>query len=137
MTSYWIIKSEPHSYSFQQLEKDKITVWDGVRNYQARNNLQAMKIGDKAFFYHSVGPKEIVGIAKVIKTAYPDPTTKENAWCAVDVEFQKYLTRPVKLSDLKSVKELTNLSLLRQVRLSVCPISKDEWDRIIRLSQEY
>lgn len=135
MTTYWIIKSEPNTYSFDDLERDQVTSWDGVRNYQARNNLKAMKLGDQAMVYHSVGPKELVGIAKVVKTAYPDPTASEGEWYAVDVAFQNYLTRPVKLGELKLISELSNLSLVRQGRLSVCPVTKKEWEIIEKLAR--
>ena len=135
MSAYWIIKSEPNTYSFDDLKKDKVTSWDGVRNYQARNNLNAMKVGDLAMVYHSVGPKELVGIAKVVKAAYPDPTALGGMWYAVDVAFQNYLVRPVTLSELKLIPELSNLSLIRQGRLSVCPVSKKEWDVIEKLSR--
>ncbi len=133
--AYWILKTEPTTYSFENLVTDKTTCWDGVRNYQARNNLSAMKIGDLAMIYHSVGPKELVGIAKVIKSSYPDPSATEDVWVAVDIAFQKYLARPVKLLELKSIPELCDLSLVRQGRLSVCPLSKIEWDIILSLAK--
>ncbi len=131
--AHWIIKTEPNTYSIENLMRDKITSWDGVRNYQARNNLLAMKIGDLALVYHSVGPKELVGVAKVVKTAYPDASATEGAWVAVDVAFQELLKRPIKLSELKSIPELAAMSLVRQGRLSVCPLTKREWDIIFDL----
>ncbi len=131
----WLIKSESSVYSIEDLKRDGSTAWDGVRNYQARNNLSAMKIGDLAMIYHSVGPKELVGIAKVIKSSYPDPSATEDVWVAVDIAFQKYSARPVKLLELKSIPELCDLSLVRQGRLSVCPLSKIEWDIILSLAK--
>jgi len=130
MTNYWILKSEPEAYSFDDLIKDGQTRWDGVRNYQARNNLKNMKIGDECFIYHSVGPKEIVGSAKVVKEAYPDPTTKDANWVCVDIKPLNKLKKPVTLAMLKEHPVLQNISLVKQSRLSVCPISKTEWDLI-------
>ncbi len=130
---YWIIKTEPNTYSLEDLIKDKITAWDGVRNYQARNNLLAMKKNDLALVYHSVGPKTLVGIAKVVKTAYPDPTAKEGPWFCVDVSFYKRLKRPISLAELKSIPKLSQLSLVKQGRLSVCPVSEEEWNMILAL----
>lgn len=131
---HWIIKTEPNTYSLENLIKDKTTAWDGVRNYQARNNLSAMKKGDLAMVYHSVGPKTLVGIAKVVKTAYPDPTAKEGTWVCVDVKFQERLKREISLTELKSIPELSGLSLVKQGRLSVCPVSDTEWKIILALA---
>ena len=132
--AYWLLKSEPFKYSWEQLEKDKKTFWDGVRNYAARNNLRAMKKGDLAFFYHSNEGLEIVGIVKIIKEAYQDPTTKEEAWVAVDVAPFKKLKKPVTLAQIKSDKRLQNIALVKLSRLSVQPITSEEWDLIIELA---
>ena len=132
--AYWLLKSEPFKYSWEQLEKDKKTFWDGVRNYAARNNLRAMKKGDLAFFYHSNEGLEIVGIVKIIKEAYQDPTTKEEAWVAVDVAPFKKLKKPVTLVQIKSDKRLQNIALVKLSRLSVQPVTSEEWDFIIELA---
>lgn len=132
--AYWLLKSEPFKYSWEQLEKDKKTFWDGVRNYAARNNLRAMKKGDLAFFYHSNEGLEIVGIVKIIKEAYQDPTTKEEAWVAVDVAPFKKLKKPVSLAQIKSDKRLQNIALVKLSRLSVQPVTSEEWDLIIELA---
>ena len=132
--AYWLLKSEPFKYSWEQLEKDKKTFWDGVRNYAARNNLRAMKKGDFAFFYHSNEGLEIVGIVKIIKEAYQDPTTKEEAWVAVDVAPFKKLKKPVTLAQIKSDKRLQNIALVKLSRLSVQPVTSEEWDFIIELA---
>jgi predicted RNA-binding protein with PUA-like domain len=132
--AYWLLKSEPFKYSWEQLEKDKKTFWDGVRNYAARNNLRAMKKGDLAFFYHSNEGLEIVGIVKIIKEAYQDPTTKEVAWVAVDVAPFKKLKKPVTLAHIKSDKRLQNIALVKLSRLSVQPVTSEEWDFIIELA---
>ena len=132
--AYWLLKSEPIKYSWEQLEKDKKTFWDGVRNYAARNNLRAMKKGDLAFFYHSNEGLEIVGIVKIIKEAYQDPTTKEEAWVAVDVAPFKKLKKPVTLAQIKSDKRLQNIALVKLSRLSVQPVTSEEWDLIIELA---
>ncbi len=134
--AYWLIKSEPFKYSWEQFEKDKQTFWDGVRNYAARNNLRAMKKGDLAFFYHSNEGTEIVGIAKVVKEAYQDPTTNETAWVAVDFKPHKKLKKPVSLSQIKSDKRLTNMALVRLGRLSVQPVTDNEWDVVMELGGE-
>lgn len=132
--AYWLLKSEPFKYSWEQLEKDKKTFWDGVRNYAARNNLRAMKKGDLAFFYHSNEGLEIVGIVKIIKEAYQDPTTKEEAWVAVDVAPFKKFKKPVTLAQIKSDKRLQNIALVKLSRLSVQPVTSEEWGFIIELA---
>jgi len=132
--AYWLLKSEPFKYSWEQLEKDKKTFWDGVRNYAARNNLRAMKKGDLAFFYHSNEGLEIVGIVKIIKEAYQDPTTKEEAWVAADVAPFKKLKKPITLAQIKSDKRLQNIALVKLSRLSVQPVTSEEWDFIIELA---
>lgn len=130
--NYWLVKSEPSVYSWEQLLKDKKTVWDGVRNYAARLHLRAMKNGDQVFFYHSNEGTCIVGIAKVVKEAYPDPKDKE--WSAVDIAPVKSLKNPVTLAQIKAEKKLKNMALVRIGRLSVSPVTKDEFDVICKLS---
>ena len=134
--AYWLIKSEPFKYSWEQFEKDKQTCWDGVRNYAARNNLRAMKEGDLAFYYHSNEGTEIVGIAKVIKEAYQDPTTTEEAWVAVDFKPYKKLKQPVNLAQIKAEKKLANMALIKLSRLSVQPVTDAEWDIIRKMAGE-
>ena len=131
--NYWLVKSEPFKYSWEQLVKDGSTFWDGVRNYQARNHLRAMKKGDKVLFYHSNEGLEVVGIATVIRTAYQDPTTDDPAWVAVDLAPVKALKKPVTLADMKQAPGLKGLSLLRQARLSVCPVTKEEYALILKM----
>lgn len=133
---YWLVKSEPYKYSWEQFLKDKKTTWDGVRNYAARNNLRAMKKGDLVFFYHSNEGLDIVGIAKVIKEAYQDPTTDDTAWSVVDLAPFKTLKRNITLSEIKSDKKLGNMQLLKIARLSVSAVSADEFNRIIELSEK-
>lgn len=132
---YWLVKSEPFKYSWEQFEKDKLAVWDGVRNYQARNNLRLMEKGDLALFYHSNEGLCIVGIAKVVKTAYQDPTTEDPNWVSVNLKPFKKLKKPVSLSTMKSDKKLENLGLIRQGRLSVSSVTEDEFNRILELSE--
>jgi predicted RNA-binding protein with PUA-like domain len=131
--NYWLVKSEPHKYSWETFEKDGHTFWDGVRNYQARNNLKAMQPGDLVLYYHSNDGKEVVGIAKVIKEAYQDPTTTEADWVAVDLAPVQRLARPVTLQQIKKDKRLENIGLLRQMRLSVMPLKREEFDIIVAL----
>jgi predicted RNA-binding protein with PUA-like domain len=133
--AYWLIKSEPFKYSWQQLEKDGRTFWDGVRNYAARNNLKAMKKGDQIFFYHSNEGLEIVGIVKVVKEAYQDPTTEEEAWVAVDVAPVKRLKKPVSLAAIKSESALSSMEILRLSRLSVCRVTEEQWQKILQMSE--
>lgn len=133
--NYWLIKSEPFKYSWEQFVKDKVTHWDGVRNYAARNNLRSMKKGDLAFFYHSNEGLCIVGIAKVVKEAYQDPTTTETAWLAVDFAPYKKLKRPITLEEMKSAEKLKKMDLIRLARLSVGAVTKEEFDFIIKLSE--
>ncbi|MDR0793653.1 MAG: EVE domain-containing protein [Chitinophagaceae bacterium] len=131
----WLIKSEPFKYSWEQFVKDKQTFWDGVRNYTARNNLRTMKKGDELFFYHSNEGLEIVGIAKVVKEAYQDPTTEDTNWVVVDIKPVKKLKRPVTLAEIKSNKQLSDMALIRQSRLSVSPVTDKEWKIIMELSE--
>ena len=133
--NYWLVKSEPSAYAWEKLMKDKKVVWDGVRNYAARNNLRSMKKGDLVFFYHSNEGLAIVGIAKVLKEAYQDPTTTED-WSAVDLEPFKTLKRPVTLVEIKADKLLKDIYLVRQGRLSVMPLKKEEFDHISALSEK-
>lgn len=134
--AYWLIKSEPSVYSYDQLEKDKVTFWDGVRNYAARNHLKAMKRGDLAFFYHSNEGTEIVGIAQVGKEAYQDPSTKEEAWVAVDFKPYKKLKKTVTLAQVKAEKKLANMALVRLGRLSVQPVTDEEWKIVMNMAGE-
>ena len=134
--AYWLVKSEPFKYSWDQFVTDKKTFWDGVRNYAARNNLKAMKKGDQLFFYHSNEGLEIVGIAKVVKEFYQDPTTIAEAWVAVDLAPVKKLKRPVSLASIKAEKRLTQMALIRLGRLSVQPVTDDEWNVIMELAGE-
>jgi predicted RNA-binding protein with PUA-like domain len=131
----WLVKSEPSVYSFEQLEKDKQTTWDGVRNYAARLHLRAMKKGDPVLFYHSNEGLAIVGIAKIKKEAYQDPSTKDD-WSAVDLQPQKKLKNPVTLDIIKKDKRLANMALVRIGRLSVQPVSEEEWNVIMELAGE-
>jgi predicted RNA-binding protein with PUA-like domain len=133
--NYWLVKSEPFKYPFDQLTKDKSTCWDGVRNYAARNNLKAMKKGDQVLFYHSNEGKEIVGIAKVLKEFYQDPTTDDANWVVVDLGPVKKLKNPVGLDEIKKDKILKGMELVRLSRLSVCPVRKEEFDRVLELSE--
>lgn len=132
--NYWLIKSEPFKYSWEQLLKDKKTFWDGVRNYAARNNLQAMKKGDPVFFYHSNEGLEIVGIAEVIKEAYQDPTTEDNKWVAVDIKPIKTLPKPVSLEKIKAEKDLQEMDLVRLSRLSVGTVKPKEYKKILKMA---
>lgn len=134
--AYWLIKSEPFKYSWDQFQKDKKTFWDGVRNYSARNNLRSMKKNDLAFWYHSNEGMEIVGIAKVVKTAYQDPTTSETAWLAVDFVPVKKLKNPVSLAQIKANKNLEKMALVRLGRLSVQPVTDEEWEEVLKMSLE-
>ena len=132
--AYWLVKSEPFKYSWEQFEKDGQTYWDGVRNYAARNNLKAMKKGDEVLYYHSNEGLEIVGIAKVIKEHYQDPTTDEDAWVVVDLKPLKRLKKPVSLNEIKADKRLGDMALLRLGRLSVQPVTDIEWNIVMELS---
>ena len=134
--AYWLIKSEPFKYSWDQFEKDKKTFWDGVRNYAARNNLRSMKKGDLAFFYHSNEGVEIVGIAQVVKESYQDPTTTETAWLAVDFKPYKKLKKTVTLAAIKAEKKLANMALVKQGRLSVQPVTETEWEIVLQMAGE-
>jgi predicted RNA-binding protein with PUA-like domain len=132
--AYWLVKSEPFKYSWDQFVADKKTFWDGVRNYAARNNLKAMKKGEEVFFYHSNEGLEIVGIAKVVKEFYQDPTTEEEAWVVVDLAPVRKLKKPVTLAQIKANKSLANMAILKLGRLSVTPVTSEEWEEILLLA---
>ena len=132
--NYWLLKSEPNTWSWDDQVKSKIDMWDGVRNYQARNNLMKMKKKDLCFFYHSVSEKSIVGIVEVIKEHYPDPTDKKNKFVVVDVKAIKKLKHPVSLEEIKNNKKIKNIALIKQSRLSVMPVTKPEWNEILKIS---
>jgi predicted RNA-binding protein with PUA-like domain len=132
--NYWLAKSEPEAYAWAQLVKDGKTAWTGVRNFQARNNLRTMKKGDLVFFYHSVSEKQIVGLAKVAKEFYPDTTAEEGDWSCVDLAPVKALTKPVTLETIKTEKLLQGMALLKQSRLSVTPLTKEEFERLLTLA---
>lgn len=129
--NYWLIKTEPGNYSWDDLRKDKQTFWDGVRNYQARNNLKSMKVGDQCLFYHSVNEKSVVGVVKVVKEFYQDPTTDDDRWVAVDVALDFEIKNPVTLGQIKSDDRLEQMVLVRNSRLSVQPVKKEEFEIII------
>ena len=131
--NHWLVKQEPEDYSWDDLVRDDKTQWTGVRNFQARNNLKQMAVGDKVFFYHSGKEKSVVGIAKVAKAAFPDPTADDPSWVAVDIKPVKRLPRPVTLADIKANKKLTGLLLVRQSRLSVTPLTKEEFETIVKM----
>ena len=132
--AYWLVKSEPFKYSWDQFVKDKKTTWDGVRNYAARNNLRAMKKGEEVFFYHSNEGIEIVGIAKVAKEAFQDPTTEDPNWLAVEFKPFKKLKKAVKLADIKGDKKFAQMDLIRLGRLSVQTVKESEWQDILKLA---
>ena len=131
---YWLLKSEPKTWSWNDQVREKTTMWDGVRNYQARNNLIKMKKGDLCFFYHSVSEKSIVGIVEVVKESYPDPTDKSGKFVVVDVKTKSKIKQDISLEVIKKTAGLKNVPLLKQSRLSVMPISNKEWNIIIKLS---
>lgn len=133
--NYWLAKSEPFKYSWDDFLKDGSTYWDGVRNYQARNNLKAMKVKDKVFFYHSNEGLQVVGVAEVIKEHYQDPTTDDQRWVVVDLKPVDTLKNPVTLAQIKQESSLKEISLVRQGRLSVMPLSKKEFDKILSMSE--
>jgi predicted RNA-binding protein with PUA-like domain len=134
-SSTWLVKSEPSIYSWEDLRRDKRARWDGVRNFEARNNLSAMKKGDLVLYYHSGEGKEIVGVAKVVKEGYADPTATEGDWCAVDLAPVKTLARPVALATLKADKALADLAVVRKPRISVVRILSAEFERILKLAE--
>ncbi len=133
--NYWLLKSEPSTWSWADQVKSKVDMWDGVRNYQARNNLMKMKKKDLCFFYHSVSEKSIVGIVEVVREHYPDPTDNSNKFVVVDVKALKKLKNPITLETIKKNKKLNSIALIKQSRLSVMPLKKKEWDEIIKISK--
>lgn len=133
--NHWLVKSEPFKYSWEQFVKEKKAVWDGVRNYAARNNMRAMKKGDLLFFYHSNEGLAIVGIAKVVKEAYQDPTTDDTAWSVVEIAPFKALKRPVTLAEIKADKKLAEMQIIKLSRLSVSIVKPEEFDYILALSE--
>ncbi|WP_305096329.1 EVE domain-containing protein [Croceibacterium aestuarii] len=130
----WLMKSEPAAYSYDQLVEDGRTIWDGVRNYRARNNLQAMQVGDEAFFYHSVSDKEIVGIVRVVKAGMTDPKDDSGTWAAVEIEPVRKFERPVSLAAIKAEPTLQDIELIRLSRLSVAEIRPAEWEKICSMA---
>jgi predicted RNA-binding protein with PUA-like domain len=133
--NHWLVKQEPEKYPWTQFVKDKGTYWDGVRNYQARNNLRAMRKGDLVLFYHSVSEKAVVGVAKVTREAYADPTAKEGDWSMVDLKPVKAMAAPVTLAQIKAEPKLAGMGLLKQSRLSVSPLSTAEFKRVLQLGK--
>ena len=131
--NYWLLKTEPETYSWDDLVKDKKTTWDGVRNFQARSHIKAMQKGDIVFIYHTGDQKAVIGTAKVLKEHYPDP--KDKAWVVIDLAPEKKLKKPVSLSQIKADKRLSNMVLVRAARLSVQPVKPEEFDMMIRLSE--
>lgn len=133
--NYWLLKTEPEVYSWERLEQDKTTRWEGVRNYQARNNLRLMQPGDLTFVYHSGDEKMITGIAKVTSAAYDDPTSSEGNWSVVDIEAVKPLTRPLSLDEIKNTYLLNVMPLATQARLSVQPVTEQQWQLILKIAK--
>jgi predicted RNA-binding protein with PUA-like domain len=131
---YWLIKSEPETYSIDDLIKENVGRWDGVRNYTARNNLRAMEVGDLCFFYRSVHKPAIEAVCKIVRTHYPDPTADSDAWVCVDVQFEHKLPREISLAEVKNNDNLSNMALLKLSRLSVQPVTVDEFDEILRMA---
>lgn len=131
--NYWLVKQEPEKYSFDDLLKDKKTVWDGVRNYQARNNLREMKTGDQVLFYHSVSEKAVVGLAEISKENFPDPSDEN--WLSVEIKPVEKFKKAVTLDQIKNEKSLENIALIKQSRLSVMPLTRKEFERILKLSK--
>jgi predicted RNA-binding protein with PUA-like domain len=131
---FWLVKQEPEAYSWAMLVKDRRTAWTGVRNFQARINLRAMKKGDLVFYYHSVSEKQVVGIARVEKEAYPDPTATEGEWVCVDLAPVNALRKPVSLDAIRADKALAEMKLVKQSRLSVTPVTPDQFNRILKLA---
>ena len=130
---YWLVKTEPEAYAWETFERDGRTVWDGVRNYQARNHLRTMQVGDQVLFYASVTTKAVLGTATVKRTSFPDPSATEGDWSAVELALGTALPHPVTLAEIKAEPRLTDLPLLRQSRLSVMPLSKAHFDLIVRM----
>ena len=134
--NYWLLKSEPSTWSWDDQVKAGVEMWDGVRNYQARNNLMSMNKKDLCFFYHSVSERLIIGIVEIVKEHYPDPTDKTGKFVVTNVKAKKKLKRPVSLEEIKSTPSLSKIALIKQSRLSVMPLTKNEWDTIIKISEK-
>ena len=134
--NYWLLKSEPSAWSWDNQVKAGVDMWDGVRNYQARNNLMKMRKKDLCFFYHSVSERLIIGIVEIVKEHYPDPTDKTGKFVVTNVKAKKKLKRPVSLEEIKSTPSLSNIALIKQSRLSVMPLTKNEWNTIIKISEK-
>lgn len=132
--NYWLFKSEPSCWSWEQQMREKVTCWDGVRNYQAANNMKAMKKGDLGFFYHSVSEKKIVGIVRVIREFYPDHTDPSGRFVMVDIEAVTSVGRPLSLAEIKADPRFSDLALIKQSRLSVLPVAQDHWDLVCTLT---
>lgn len=133
--TFWLVKQEPEDYSWNDLVKDRKTAWTGVRNFQARNNLRQMHVGDAVLFYHSGKEKSVVGVAEVAKAAYPDPTADDPTWIAVDIRPVKPLSQPVSLADIRANAKLNDLLLVRQSRLSVMPVAEGEFETIVKMGK--
>ncbi len=133
MPAYWLVKSEPDAFSWDQQVANRIEPWTGVRNHMAKINLKAMQVGDLAFFYHSNTGKQIVGVVEVVRDAYPDPTAEKGDWVSVDLKAVRPLPKPVALADIKADPNFEGLALMRQSRLSVAPVSKSHWDKLCRM----
>jgi len=131
--NYWLVKQEPESYSFDALTKDVKTDWTGVRNFQARNNLRAMKLGDKVLYYHTGAEKSVAGIAEVSREEFPDPTDEK--WIAVEIKASEKLAKPVSLEQIRTEKSLENIALIKQSRLSVMPLKKEEFETIVKMAK--
>ncbi|MDQ2747641.1 MAG: EVE domain-containing protein [Acidobacteriota bacterium] len=131
--NYWLVKQEPEKYSFDDLLNDGKTIWDGVRNFQARNNLREMRLGDKVLFYHSVSEKAVVGLAEVSRESFPDPTDEK--WIVVEIKPLKKLAKAITLDQIKAVKDLENIALIKQSRLSVMPLTKPEYETILEFAK--
>ncbi|CAA6603711.1 conserved hypothetical protein [Rhodospirillaceae bacterium LM-1] len=135
--NYWLLKSEPESWSWQDQIKKGVEPWTGVRNHQAAKNLKAMRLGDQALFYHSVTERSIVGIVEIVREAYHDPTDETGKWVCVDVKAVKSLKRPITLAEIKSVKALQDIALVRQSRLSVTPLEDGAWQMLLKMGGLY
>jgi predicted RNA-binding protein with PUA-like domain len=133
--NYWLVKSEPDAYSYDKLEADGRGMWDGVRNYAARNHLRAMKVGDQVLFYHSNIGMEVVGVCQVAKEHYPDPTAESGDWSVVEVIPVRRIKRPITLKEIKATPELANIALIKQSRLSVMPLTVEEFEKILAMSE--
>ena len=133
--NYWLMKTEPNAYSWDDLVKDGQTFWDGVRNYAARNFMKEMQVGDQAFIYHSVKERNVIGISEIVKEHYQDPTTGDDRWVAVDIKPVQKLKNPVNLDQVKADERLQNMALVRIGRLSVQPVTKEEFDIIVTMSE--